>query len=97
MHGIFTHVVEYANNDVITSLHMLGIVFELSLEPGVFSDVASGKIVGTEVGGDAGERFVLDLEEMDGAALTPICREALWQLRNILSSPEQPSHNGARP
>lgn len=47
--GVFTHVVEYPHQDGITSLHMIGVVYEVLLDKDTFSDIANGKTVGTEV------------------------------------------------
>lgn len=74
---IFNHVVNYEKGGISTSMHMIGIVYSLSLDPETFADVLDEKIVGTEIGGDAGKRMALNFSDIESIGLTPICQKAL--------------------
>jgi hypothetical protein len=58
-------------------------VYLLEIDETRFSDIINGSIVGTEIGGDAGERIALQLGNLSSTPLTPICKIALESISNI--------------
>ncbi len=83
LHWAFRHVVEYEKNWNTISQHILAIVYLLEIDETRFSDIINGSIVGTEIGGDAGERIALQLGNLSSTPLTPICKIALESISNI--------------
>lgn len=83
LHWIFRHVVEFEKNWSMISQHILAIVYLLEIDETRFSDIINGSIVGTEIDGDAGERIVLQLENLSSIPLTPICKMALESIFSI--------------
>ncbi len=75
--GVFGFVTEQDKPYGKLFEHLLATVYSTNVDSETFARLADGSILGTEIGGDAGERTVATESNFKNAPLTPICREAL--------------------